>query len=79
MPGCYSPFSGDVQKHPSTYIEPSTTLYKEYLGDWFITKKNSSGIQTAKVYQNYLQSRIMPRLGNYTLSKLSTIQISIVY
>ncbi|WP_242272077.1 site-specific integrase [Bacillus cereus group sp. BfR-BA-01310] len=58
-----------------TYIEPSTSLYKEYLDDWFTTKKNSIGIQTARVYQDYLRSRIVPGLGNYTLSKLSAIHI----
>lgn len=34
-------------------------------------QKNSIGIQTAKLYNNYLQSRIVPRLGNFILSKLS--------
>ncbi|MGU3394057.1 tyrosine-type recombinase/integrase [Priestia sp. D51] len=58
-----------------TYIEPSNLLYKDYLEQWFSTKKNSIGIQTAKVYENYLKGRIMPALGNYTLSKFSTIHI----
>jgi len=58
-----------------TYIEPSNIQYKEYLHQWFSTKQNSIGVQTAKVYNNYLQSRILPGLGNFNLSKLSTIQI----
>ncbi|MBM7702850.1 tyrosine-type recombinase/integrase [Metabacillus iocasae] len=58
-----------------SYIEPSTILYKDYLDDWFLTKQNSIGVQTTKVYKAYLQGRIVPELGNYKLSKLSTIQI----
>src|SRR3954453_4121789 len=58
-----------------TYIEPSNILYKDYLDQWFSTKQNSVGIQTVKVYKHYLKSRIIPALGSYTLSKLSTLQI----
>lgn len=57
------------------YVEPSNALYKDYLEQWFTTKKNSIGIQTAKVYENYLKGRIIPTLGSYSLSKLSTIYI----
>lgn len=58
-----------------TYIEPSNIPYREYLDQWFSTKKNSVGIQTINVYDHYLKSRIIPALGNYTLSRLTTIQI----
>lgn len=58
-----------------TYIEPSNTKYKNYLDQWFNTKQNTIGIQTAKVYKDYIKNRIIPALGNFTLSKLSTIQI----
>lgn len=51
------------------------TLYKEYVDQWFLTKQNSIGIQTAKVYKYYLQGRIIPVLGNYAISKLTTIQL----
>lgn len=58
-----------------TYIEPSNILYKDYLEEWFSTKKNSVGIQTVNVYKHYLKSRIIPILGSTTLSRLTTIQI----
>lgn len=58
-----------------TYIEPSNILYKDYLTEWFSIKQNSIGIQTAKVYENNLKNRIIPALGNFTLSKLTTLQI----
>jgi hypothetical protein len=57
------------------YIEPSLCLYKDYLYEWFETKKNTIGIQTAKVYIYNINSRIVPALGDYQLSKLSTLHI----
>ena len=50
-------------------------LYKDYLEQWFSTKRNSIGIQTAKVYKDFLHGKIIPELGNYTISKLSIIQL----
>ena len=50
-------------------------LYKDYLEQWFSTKRNSIGIQTAKVYKDFLNGKIIPELGNYTISKLSIIQL----
>nr|WP_326046495.1 hypothetical protein [Priestia flexa] len=34
--------------------------HKDYVDEWFTTNKNSIGIQTAKVYESYLQGRIIP-------------------
>ncbi len=53
------------------YIEQSKLLYKDYLADWFIKKKFKIGVQTAKVYEEYLNSRIFPDLGNIPLSSIS--------
>ncbi|AZV44876.1 integrase [Peribacillus asahii] len=58
-----------------TYFEPSNMLYKDYLEQWFSTKRNSIGIQTAKVYKDFLHSKIIPELGNCNISKLSIIQL----
>ncbi|WP_246946149.1 site-specific integrase [Bacillus pinisoli] len=58
-----------------TYIEPSVILYKDYLNQWFSTKQNGIGVQTAEVYKNYIRGRIIPNLGDYTLSKLTTIHL----
>jgi integrase len=57
------------------YVEPSKLLYKEYLVQWFNTKKNSIGSQSVAVYENCIRKRIVPSLGNIALSKLSTIHI----
>ncbi|MFK4333462.1 hypothetical protein ABH955_004124 [Bacillus sp. RC240] len=56
--------------HTGTYVEPSKLLYGEYLESGFNTKKHSVGIQTARVLKGYLNSRIIPSLGNIKLAKL---------
>lgn len=58
-----------------TFQEPSKILYKEYLEEWFQTKQNSIGIQTAKVYKDHLNGKILPALGNLPLSKITTMQL----
>jgi len=58
-----------------TYIEPSIMPFKDYLIDWFQTKRRQIGIQTAKTYQSYITYHIIPSLGKYPLSKLTTIII----
>jgi Arm DNA-binding domain/Phage integrase, N-terminal SAM-like domain len=58
-----------------TYIEPTKMTYKDYLEQWFNTKKNSIGAQSVVVYENCLRKRIKPILGHITLSKLSSIHI----
>jgi integrase len=58
-----------------SYVEPSNLTYKEFLQDWFKTKKNNIGVQTANVYEEYLKNRIIPSLGNFKLNKLKTIHI----
>jgi integrase len=57
------------------YVEPSTLYYKDFLVDWFNTKRNNIGIQTADSYNQYLNHRIIPSLGNIKLNKLKTIDI----
>ncbi|EOO24845.1 DNA integration/recombination/inversion protein [Bacillus cereus BAG1X2-3] len=61
--------------HTGTYVEPSKLSYGEYLQDWFNTKKHSVGIQTAKVLKGYLNSRIIPSLGNIKLDKLTSLHM----
>ncbi|USK98226.1 tyrosine-type recombinase/integrase [Bacillus tropicus] len=61
--------------HTGTYVEPSKLLYGEYLESWFNTKKHSVGIQTAKVLRGYLNSRIIPSLGNIKLAKLTSLHM----
>ena len=61
--------------HTGTYVEPSKLSYGEYLQDWFNTKKYSVGIQTAKVLKGYLNSCIIPSLGNIKLAKLTSLHM----
>ncbi|MDA2643556.1 MULTISPECIES: site-specific integrase [Bacillus cereus group] len=61
--------------HTGTYVEPSKLSYGEYLGSWFNTKRHSVGIQTAKVLKGYLNSRIIPSLGNIKLAKLTSLHM----
>ncbi|PFK49394.1 site-specific integrase [Bacillus thuringiensis] len=61
--------------HTGTYVEPSKLLYGEYLENWFNTKKHSVGIQTANVLKGYLNSRIIPSLGNIKLAKLTSLHM----
>ncbi|MCI2253435.1 site-specific integrase [Domibacillus sp. PGB-M46] len=56
-----------------TYLEPSNTPFQEYLADWFQTKRKQIGTQTAKSYESYIRYHIVPSLGEYPLSKLTTI------
>lgn len=60
-----------------TYLEPSKVLYKEYLDQWLMTKKNNISAQSLKVYKSCLSKRIVPFLGNITLSKLTAIKIQL--
>ncbi|RKF45300.1 integrase [Bacillus wiedmannii] len=64
-----------LEVNTGTYVEPSKLLYGEYLENWFNTKKHSVGIQTAKVLKGYLNSRIMPSLGNIKLAKLTSLHM----
>ncbi|OOR16118.1 hypothetical protein BW892_29100 [Bacillus cereus] len=56
-----------------TYVEPSKLLYGEYLESWFNRMKNSVCIQTAKVLEEYLNSRIISSLGNIKMVKFNII------
>jgi integrase len=58
-----------------TYKEPAKIVYKDYLQDWFSTKKKSIGTQTAKVYKDHLEGKIVPFLGNLPLSELTVLNI----
>lgn len=57
------------------YVEPSTLAYKDFLSDWFASKKNSIGVQTASSYEQYLNNRIIPSLGNVKINRLKPIDI----
>ncbi|MBU8880617.1 site-specific integrase [Bacillus sp. FJAT-29790] len=58
-----------------SYVEPSNMLYKDYLLEWFKGKRNSIGEQTVVVYENILNSRIIPSLGHFSLSKINAMYI----
>ncbi|KAA0743335.1 hypothetical protein DN389_21395 [Bacillus sp. AY3-1] len=60
-----------AEVHTGIYVEPSKLTYGEYLESWFNTKKHGVGIQTAKVLKGYLNTRIIPSLGNIKLAKLT--------
>ncbi|MED3613982.1 N-terminal phage integrase SAM-like domain-containing protein [Bacillus wiedmannii] len=64
-----------LEVHTETYVEPSKLLYDEYLESWFNIKKYSVGIQTAKVLRGYLNSGIIPSLGNIKLAKLTSLHM----
>lgn len=57
------------------YVEPSNLVYKDFLKDWFTTKKNNLGLQTSNLYEHVLNNRIIPGLGNIKLNRLKTIDI----
>ncbi|PFA76822.1 tyrosine-type recombinase/integrase [Bacillus cereus] len=61
--------------HTGTYVTPSKLSYGKYLEVWFDTKKHSVNIQTAKVMKGYLNSRIIPSLGDIKLAKLTTLHM----
>lgn len=64
----------DVYK--GTYLEPSKMPFRQYLDEWFNTKKKSISRQTIDVYRLYLDKYIIPFLGDITLTDLKTIHIN---
>jgi integrase len=64
------------QKDKGMYVHPSSELFKDFITNWFETKKNEIGIQTANNYTLNLKNYIIPMLGNYQIGKLKlpTIQ-----
>lgn len=61
----------EAEVFKGTYFEPSSIHFKDHLYEWFKVKKNSINIQTAQVYENYLNNRIIPVLGHVQLSQLT--------
>ncbi|WP_027725456.1 site-specific integrase [Tuberibacillus calidus] len=56
-----------------TYVEPSKLPYETFVNDWFKNiKKKSLGVQTQVVYERYLESYIIPSIGNIPLGKITT-------
>jgi hypothetical protein len=63
----------EAEVYKGTYLEPSSTYFKEHLQEWIKMKRNNIGIQTAQIYEGAIQSRIIPSLGHIQLSQLSPI------
>lgn len=61
----------EAEVFKGTYFEPSSIYFKDHLYEWFKVKKNSINIQTAQVYENYMNNRIIPVLGHVQLSQLT--------
>ncbi|MBM7604009.1 integrase [Metabacillus crassostreae] len=58
-----------------TYVEPSNMFLKDFLEEWFRSKRNEIGIQTQGIYQIYLNNYIIPNIGDLKLSSLETIKL----
>ncbi len=56
-----------------TYVEPTKTLYKEFLIDWLENKKHSIKNQTYKNYVTVSNTHIIPELGNLTVQQLNAM------
>ena len=54
-------------------------ILKEYLSDWFSTKKNTIKPKTAYDYARLLKNYIYPPLGNIKLKELTTHRITYFY
>lgn len=58
-----------------TYVEPTKTLYSDFLNEWLENKRNSIKKQT---YENYIllsNIHIIPSLGSLTVSQLTPMVI----
>lgn len=63
----------EAEVFKGTYVEPSKVSYEQFLLDWFNNdKKKSIGSQTRVVYQQYIDTYIIPHLGNVTLGELTS-------
>ncbi|TCJ00481.1 tyrosine-type recombinase/integrase [Cytobacillus praedii] len=58
-----------------TFIEPTKSLYSDYLNDWFKGKKTKIAKQTATVYEHHINTKIIPKLGNIPLAKLTPLHL----
>lgn len=58
------------------YVEPSKMLFRDYMQDWIKTKRNLNKT-TFELYDSYLRTHILPKLGHIPLSKLTALDIEL--
>ncbi|MFK7696127.1 tyrosine-type recombinase/integrase [Paenibacillus sp. HJGM_3] len=58
-----------------TYIEPTKTLYGDFLKDWLESKKVSVKRQTLDNYKIIIRTHVAPTLGHIPLSKLTALDL----
>lgn len=67
----------DVNK--GTYVEPSKTLFMEYLQEWLQNKQTRVRESTLETYSWLINKHIVPALGNVQLSNLTPMMIQQLY
>jgi integrase len=57
------------------YIKQDKTTLAEYIPKWYETHRRGLSPTTDRRYRDYINSHILPSLGNIELQKLTTIQV----
>ena len=63
------------QLDKGAYIKPNRTTLSEYIPKWYETHRRGLSPTTDRRYMDYINTHILPRLGNIELQKLTTIQV----
>jgi len=63
------------QLDKGSYIKPDKIMISEYIPKWYETHRRGLSPTTDRRYKDYINTHILPRLGNIELQKLTTIQV----
>ena len=63
------------QLDKGAYIKPNKITISEYIPKWYETHRRGLSPTTDRRYRDYINTHILPRLGNIDLQKLTTIQV----
>lgn len=63
------------QLDKGTYIKPNKITLSEYIPKWYETHRRGLSPTTDRRYRDYINTHILPNLGDFELQKLTTIAI----
>ena len=63
------------QQDKGLYIKPNKITLSEYVPKWYETHRRGLSPTTDRRYRDFINSHILPSLGNIELQKLTTIQV----
>lgn len=63
------------QLDKGAYIKPNKITISEYIPKWYETHRRGLSPTTDRRYRDYINTHILPNLGDFELQKLTTLQI----